>query len=388
MIFMTAISASAENPRFNILFIYADQWRACSTGYGGDPNAKTPNLDRLESQSVDFTHAVSNCPVCSPFRASLMTGQRPITHGIFLNDAHLSDNAVTLGKVLSAAGYDTGMIGKWHINGRGRLSFIPAENHQGFAYWKVCECTHDYNHSVYFDDTNVKRLWPGYDAFAQADDAKRYLRDHAKTGKPFALFLAWGPPHNPYETAPAKFKEMFQPAGIQLRPNVPDASAAKARKELAGYYAHCAALDQSIGELWQTLRDAGIEQNTILVVTADHGDMIGSHGMERKQKPWDEALRVPMIWHYPAALGAAGKRVDAMLGSEDLMPTLLGLCGVAIPKSVEGLDYSGMLRGGANPNAENAALIHCVAPVRRMEPQEWRPRIPRPALRATPMSAI
>ena len=304
--FSLAQSATAT-ARPNILFIYADQWRACSTGYSGDPNARTPNLDRLESQSVNFTHAVSNCPVCTPFRASLMTGQRPITHGLFLNDAHLSDNAVTIGKVLSAAGYDTGMIGKWHINGRGRLSFIPPENRQGFAYWKVCECTHDYNHSVYFGDADVKRTWEGYDAFAQTDDAKQYVREHAKTGKPFALFMAWGPPHNPYETAPAKFRDMFRPADIALRPNVPKVWVDRARRELAGYYAHASALDQCIGELRQTLRDAGIEKNTIVVFTADHGDMIGSHGLERKQKPWDESLRVPMLWHYPAALGTAGK---------------------------------------------------------------------------------
>jgi arylsulfatase A-like enzyme len=91
--------------------------------------------------------------------------------------------------------------------------------------------------------------------------------------------------------------------------------------------------------------------------------MIGSHQMSRKQKPWDEALRVPMLWHYPAGLGAGGKRLDAVISSEDLMPTLLGFCGVAIPKSVEGLDYSTYMRGVAeNPNVGNAALISCVAP--------------------------
>ena len=98
----------------------------CATGYAGDPNVKTPNLDRLEKQSADFTKAVSACPVCTPFRGSLMTGQRPTTHGLFLNDAHLSDNAVTLGKVLAANGYHTGYIGKWHINGRGRLCLHSA----------------------------------------------------------------------------------------------------------------------------------------------------------------------------------------------------------------------------------------------------------------------
>src|SRR5437762_965469 len=155
---VATIADAASKP--NVLFILADQWRACATGYAGDPNVKTPNLDRLEAVSVNFTHAVSGNPVCSPCRASLLTGQRPLTHGMFLNDAHLSDDAVTLAKVMKEAGYDTGIIGKWHLNGRGRLSFIPRENRQGFDYWRVMECTHDYLHSFYYADyDSVKREW-------------------------------------------------------------------------------------------------------------------------------------------------------------------------------------------------------------------------------------
>src|SRR5437763_11985407 len=100
----TSLSA-AELKRPNIVFVLADQWRAQATGYAGDPNVKTPNLDRLERTSVNFTNAVSSNPVCSPCRASILTGQRSTTHGIFLNDAHLSDNARTLPKVLLENGY-------------------------------------------------------------------------------------------------------------------------------------------------------------------------------------------------------------------------------------------------------------------------------------------
>jgi arylsulfatase A-like enzyme len=364
MAFVTGLPSNAQAARPNILFVIADQWRACSTGYAGDPNLQTPNLDKLAARSIDFTYAVSACPVCTPFRASMQTGQRPTTHGLFINDAHLADDATTIAKVLASAGYDTGYIGKWHIGGRGRLSYIPPQSRQGFDYWKVMECTHSYNRSFYYaDDEKEKRLWSGYDAAAQTEDAIAYLRDHAKSAKPFALFLAWGPPHNPYEQAPPQFQKMYDAAKIELRPNVPPAAAPAARKDLAGYYANCTALDQYIGQLVEALKSAGIEDNTILVFTSDHGDMIGSHQMGRKQKPWDEALRVPMLWHYPAALGAAGKRVDAVISSEDLMPTLLGFCGVGIPKSVEGLDYSAYMRGsGENPNVGNAALISCVVP--------------------------
>lgn len=361
MVSLISPLAAADHP--NILFVWADQWRACSTGYAGDPNVKTPNLDRLEAASIDFTHAVSACPVCTPFRASLMTGQRPTTNGMFLNDAHLSDHATTIGRVLKSAGYDTGFIGKWHLNGRGRLSYVPPENRQGFDYWKAMECTHDYRHSLYFaDEDTTPRVWPGYDAFAQTDDAIEYIKAHAKSSKPFALFMSWGPPHNPYQTAPAEFRAMYDAAAIQLRPNVPPSAAARTRQDLAGYYAHCSAVDRCIGQLWDALKASGIEENTVIVFTSDHGDMLGSHNMERKQKPWDEALRVPMIWHFPAKLGPTGKQVDAIISSEDLMPTLLGCCGIAIPSTVEGFDYSIYMTGGPNPNKENAALISCVAP--------------------------
>src|SRR5205085_5520374 len=118
------------------------------------------------------------------------------TTGVFLNDVPLAPNAVTNAKVLRDAGYDTAYIGKWHLNGDGRSRFIPRERRQGFDYWKVLECTHEYNHSAYYSDGPEKFLWTGYDAIAQTKDAEQYIRDHAKIRKPFFLVLAWGPPHD------------------------------------------------------------------------------------------------------------------------------------------------------------------------------------------------
>ncbi len=128
----------------NIVFVFGDQWRAQATGYAGDPNVETPNLDALTGESVNFVNALAGCPVCSPYRASLLTGQFPLTHGVFVNDVCLSEESVSLADVYSAAGYDTAYIGKWHIDGHGRSSYIPPERRQGFDYWKVLECTHNY----------------------------------------------------------------------------------------------------------------------------------------------------------------------------------------------------------------------------------------------------
>ena len=138
-------------PQPNIIFVFGDQWRAQATGYAGETSVRTPNLDRLAGESLNLVNAVSNCPLCTPYRASLLTGQYPLTHGLFVNDVPLNPNAVSLGKAFATGGYDTAYIGKWHVDGHGRDAPIPPERRQGFQFWKVLECTHDYNRSAYYD---------------------------------------------------------------------------------------------------------------------------------------------------------------------------------------------------------------------------------------------
>jgi len=371
---LRAGAAAAPAPP-NIVVVLADQWRAQAFGYAGDPNVKTPHLDRLARESAHFVNAVAGMPVCSPARASLLTGQRPLTHGIFMNDVLLNPEATTLAKVLKAAGYDTAAIGKWHIDGNGRSAFIPRERRQGFDYWRVLECTHDYNNSAYYADSPEKKVWPGYDAFEQTTAAREFIRTRRPPGRPFLLWLAWGPPHNPYHTAPDSYRALYDSEKIVLRPNVPPAFAEVARRDLAGYYAHCTALDDAMGDLLAELRTQGLEENTIVLFTSDHGDMLGSQGMVRKQKPYEESAPVPFLLRWPAGLGRTGRTFDAPLNSEDVMPTLLGLAGIRIPGTVEGLDFSGHLRGGPAPG-DGAALLACIAPfgefARRTGGKEYR----------------
>jgi len=371
-----AIQLPAAERKPNILVVIADQWREQAFGFAGDPNVKTPNFDALASVSVRCINAVSGMSVCSPTRASFLTGQRPLTHGVFINDVPLDPNATTLGKVLRDAGYDTGFIGKWHVDGHGRMSYIPRERRQGFDYWKVLECTHDYTNSIFYgDDSAEKAHWSGYDAIDQTHDAAQYLRDHAKSDKPFVLFLAWGPPHDPYLTAPEKYRALYDPQKVVLRANVPESMTDYTRRNIAGYYAHCSALDDCIGEVRATLKATGLDENTLLVFTADHGDMLGSQGMMKKQKPYDESARVPLLYHWPRGFGEKPRELDAPVNSEDFMPTLLGLCGVGIPKSVEGLDYSKYLHGGTDPG-DGATVLLCAAPFgewdRRKGGKEYR----------------
>ena len=362
---------SAENPpagRPNLVFVFADQWRAQAAGYAGNKDVNTPNLDRLAKESVNFSNAVSGCPVCSPYRASLLTGQYWLTHGIFYNDKPLNPEAVTIGKVYRRAGYETAYIGKWHVDGHGRRAFIPKERRQGFDFWRVCECTHNYNSSLYYANTDVEQYWEGYDAIAQTCEAQEYIRRQANKS-PFALFMSWGPPHAPYQTAPEKYRGMFDPAGVSVHPNVPESLKEKAREELAGYYAHIAALDNCIGDMLKTLEECRIEENTIFVFTSDHGDMLRSHGQTKKQKPWDESVRIPFLLRYSAVHGKSGRTIDMPINTPDIMPTLLGLSGIAVLKSVEGRDFSGVIKG-TQPPGNDAALIMCPVPFHQWNYQQ------------------
>ncbi len=356
----SSMGAEANPRKPNVVFVFADQWRAQATGYAGDKNVRTPNLDRLAGESINFANAVSCCPVCCPYRASLLTGQYPLTHGIFLNDLLLRSEAISLAEVYQQAGYKTAYIGKWHLNGNQRSAFIPRELRQGFEFWKVMGCTHDYNNSFYYGDENVKLKWDGYDAVAQTREAQQYIRQHTG-GTPFLLVLSWGPPHDPYGTAPEKYKALFKPEELRVRPNVAEADQAKARRALAGYYAHLAALDDCLGDLLQTLRETGIDRDTVFVFTSDHGDMLFSQGGQNKQQPWDESIRVPFVLRYPALLGLKGKTIDLPINTPDILPTLLGLSGIAIPKAVEGTDFSSILTG-KSPVPDYAALIECPSP--------------------------
>ena len=357
---MSAGSAAMAGEKPNIVYSLVDQWRAQTTGYSGDPNVKTPHLDRLAKEALNFRNTVSVCPVCTPHRAALMTGRFPMTTGMFLNDRPLPSGELCLAEIFRDAGYDTAYIGKWHLDGHGREAFIPRERRQGWDYWKVAECDHTYNHSHYYaGNSEEKKFWEGYDAYAQTRDAQAYLRDQARKDKPFVLMLSYGPPHFPHGTAPEDMKALYPPETLKLSPNV-TGDQAQVRKELQGYLAHCTALDRCIGDVVKTLAETGLDKNTIVVFTSDHGEMMGSHGIKprTKQVAYDEAARVPFLLKVPGQLTA--REVHAPITTPDILPTLLGLTGVAIPKTIEGEDLSGIVRGGAEQ--DRVALYMSVIP--------------------------
>jgi arylsulfatase A-like enzyme len=356
----------------NLVFVLADQWRAQELGYMGNAQILTPHLDQFASESLIFENSIATLPVCAPWRASFLTGQYPLTHGIFYNDKPLPNEALTLAEIYQAEGYKTGYIGKWHLNGHqrgeepfsGRDKPIPADRRQGFEYWKVREVSHNYNNSFYFDEHNQKHTWPGYDVFPQTDSAISFIAKN-KT-KPFALVLSYGPPHDPYFSAPEEFKKLYDASKLTVRPNVPEEFQDSARKVLAGYYAHATAIDHAFGKLIRALDSMGLADNTLVVFTSEHGDMLMSKGVLKKQRPWDESIQVPLLIRYPEKLGKSSQRVKNPIGTPDLLPTLLGLSGISKPSTIEGKDFSPDLIQGKEISNE-ASLIMLPVPF-----HEWQ----------------
>ena len=361
---LVVLSSCKSEDKPNVVFILTDQWRASAFGYTGDPNVQTPNLDKLAGQSVSFTNAVSVCPVCTPYRAALLTGRFPTSTGMFLNDIYLPSEELCMAEIYKSAGYQTAYIGKWHLDGNGRLNNVAPDRRQGFDYWKASEVSHNYNHMLYYEqDSPEKKYWEGYSPFALVEDASQYLADHSKDDQPFLLFLSIGTPHFPHHSAPQEYMEMYPPSGIRLNPNVPEELHDTTLREIQGYYAHCTATDKAIGILVKQIQELDLSGNTILVFTSDHGEMMGAHGRFpfRKQLAWDESLHVPFLIEYPGIGNNRGAKINAPITTPDILPSLLSLCNIEIPASIEGDDLSGLILA-PDPEADRAALVMNVAP--------------------------
>jgi arylsulfatase A-like enzyme len=342
-----AAMAVPERPP-NILFIMPDQWRGMDMGCAGNEQVHTPNIDRLAREGIQFTQAVANCPLCTPARSTLLTGKYAHTTRTAVNDVPLPESEETIARILARRGYYTGFVGKWHLEGGKREpGFVPPGPRRfGFEYWAANICSHDYYHQHYFRDDHKPISISGYDAAGWTGLALEFLRDAQSRKKPYCLYVQYPAPHNPYLVPPG-FEGMYDPAKLEMRKNwKPGGERRGSAKDIAGYYSAMSCLDREIGRL-----TAKADENTIVLFTSDHGDMLGSHGTVLKRKPWEESVRVPAVFRLPAGMKYA-KTSDASFSHVDVVPTLLGLCGIRPPASMHGFDYSNHLRGqnGRGPN--------------------------------------
>lgn len=388
--------AAAPARRPNLVYVFADQLGFHHCGYAGDEHAHTPNIDRLAAQSFSFHSAVSSSPVCAPYRATLMTGKYQSSTGMVINELRLSPQHECFGHVLTRAGYQTAYLGKWHLwaNELGhheetRNGFVPPGPYRlGFdGYWAAYNFNHSYNHAPYFRDTPHRETHGQYEPESQTTLAIEWLRAAAVRPAPFALFLSWGPPHDPWgwDNAPPAQSGLFRGKKLPTRPNFseqrdpyadswatpPGDYYARLPQFMQAYYAQTANIDWNLGRLLEALEHTGAAQDTIFVFTSDHGEMFGSHGRRAKYIFYEEAARVPFLMRWPGRT-PAGRRSDVCFHSPDIMPTLLDTMGLPVPRAVEGESFRRIALGQSGRARDEAILQGMGTTAAWKDGAEWR----------------
>ncbi len=312
----------------------------------GNAEVRTPNMDALANDGALLRNVTANCPVCCPARGTLLTGRFGHEHGVDVNDAPLADEQVTIAEIAREQGYRTGFVGKWHLEGGKRQpGYVKPERRQGFDFWAANICSHRYWDMHYFRDSPEPIQIDGYSATAFTDAAIEFIRSEDEA--PFLAYVQWGPPHNPY-VAPPEYMNMYHPDMLTMRENWSGpiqrerGQALGSRSDIAGYYAAITFIDDEVGRIVAALKQAGRFENTLILITSDHGDMLGSHGTVLKRKPWAESLQVPGVVHYPTVV-PAGQELSVPFSHVDVVPTLLGLAGMDGAGSMSGTDLSAHL---------------------------------------------
>jgi arylsulfatase A-like enzyme len=358
-----AVTARAADSRWNLLILTNDQHRADCLGCYGNPVIRTPHTDRLAAQGVRFGNAFVHAPQCVPSRFSLHTGRYPHTTGVYTNSVPLPDDVPTLPKILNAAGYQTACIGE--------MPFAPQDATGGFA--RVLANNSDFNkfaaaHGLkhpadegpfqcaplpWTDDLDETAFF--------ANHARDFIRGHRD--QPFFLHVNFRRPHHPFNP-PAPFDKMYLGAKFppsHTRPgeldNKPPQQRAALEKSVsfdlrtltsaaldlvkAYYYGMISENDKYIGAILDELKSSGLDNRTIVVFNADHGEMLGDHGLLFKGSyMYDAVTRIPLILRAPGKI-PAGKVIDSLVEEVDILPTLLSLLDVKPPAGIQGQSLFG-----------------------------------------------
>lgn len=389
----------AKDQRPNIIYVYPDQFRNQAMAFWNEPDyaehigwkadpVKTPRLDGFADESIVFSRAMSNCPLSSPYRGIFLTGMYPERNGITLNcmaerpQSSLREDATCISDVLDAAGYSCGYIGKLHADhptpndpaNPGHYvsdrrpewdAYTPVERRHGFTYWYSYGTFDEHKNPHYWDTDGVRHDPKVWSVGHETDKAIEFLRNRngeRKKDAPFFLTIAYNPPHSPYESLDDCMEEDFaiykdmDYSELYVRENA-DTTLTKA--DAARYYfANVTGVDREFGRLLDELKELGLDRNTIVIFTSDHGETMCSQGTyDPKNSIYTESFNVPFIIRYPERIRP---RVDSTLFSTiDIMPTLLSLAGLndMIPSSAEGRDLSPViLENGKECDTPDAAL--------------------------------
>jgi len=373
----------------NLVFVFPDQFRQQAIGFMNQDPVVTPNLDRFASEGIVFTNAVSNYPVCSPYRAMLFTGKYPHSNGVISNcnsatkkyGVFLKESERCFSDVLHDAGYSQGYIGKYHLDSPSEENYKysegrrgdgkawdaytpPGKRRHGFDFWHSYGCC-DWHMNPHYWVNNAKvdeRIdVDEWSVKHETDVAIDYIRNrdekYRDPNSPFSLFIAFNPPHTPFQQVPDKYLSAYDgKTDEQLlnRLNVSlEGRGAPAGKHAKNYFSAVTGIDENFGRIIDCLKEEGLEENTIVVFSADHGEMMGSHGLMHKGVWYDESLLIPFIIRWQGKL--EHRLDDLLLNVPDIMPSLLSLMGFKeqIPQDVEGNDYSDIILGkdGYRPNS-------------------------------------
>jgi arylsulfatase A-like enzyme len=360
LLLISAPGSAAANDRPNILVILADD-----LGYGdlssyGATDLRSPNIDRLVSQGVRFDNFYANCPVCSPTRASLLTGRYPElvgVPGVIRTHAdsswgYLAESAILLPQMLKPAGYHTAIIGKWHLG----LEAPNRPNDRGFDHFHgyLGDMMDDYynhrRHGINYMRLNTAEIDPpghATDLFTQW--TCDYLRRRSEEESPFFLYLAYNAPHTPIQPPPDWLQKVKQR----------EASINDTRGKLVALIEH---MDDGIGQVLETLETTGLAENTLVIFTSDNGGQtnVGANNgplRDGKQSMYEGGLKVPACAVWPGKI-RAGSRVASIGMTMDLFPTVCAAAGVTVDHAMDGRSILPVMTGDSQPEQIPDLFFH------------------------------
>ena len=365
-----AAYAPTSSKRPNVLYVFSDQHRAMSLPGEAFNQAMAPTLDKFRHENLSMDACISNYPLCVPHRAILMSGRYSYLSHVTQNEHTLEPQVPGLGENFQKAGYHTGYVGKWHLY-HGEGVFTPPGPYRfGFEDWHAWANTNKHYDGITFNPvTGEKITMPGYQPTRMTDQALEFINKQKGAEKPWFLVLSWNPPHPPFDP-PAEDRDLYDQGALKLRPNVRFPTPAdkivnpypqldsldNLRRAEQGYYGGITAVDKEFARLLKALEDNGMADNTIVIYTSDHGEMMGSHGHMAKQMPHEESCRVPFLVRIPEMKGKA-RNSDMLFASVDIYPTVCGLAGLPAPSHCSGRDYSPLMRGDTSFKAPEMVFL-------------------------------
>ncbi len=368
----------------HILLILSDEHRGQAMGHAGDPNLRTPAMDRLAGEGASFRRAYANCPICTPSRGTIFTGRHAHAGPIRGFFESFQAGAPTLATELRKAGYHTAYFGKWHgsqvyaevpasvradpLAWGGLPNRTPEHLRGGFQDWFAFELNNKpFDGYYYHQDELEPRTMKGFQTDWLTDLAINYWRSH-DPARPLFMVLSVEPPHFPLD-APERFQR-FDPSRLAVRPNFDDTP--EHRRDLALYYAMIENLDWNIGRLRDALGELTGHGNLVTAYISDHGEYAGSHARSRrKEHPHEESVRIPALFHAPGVIPPQGG-LDGLFSLVDLAPTLLGLAGQPVPAWMQGRDFTPHLCGAPMSLPREVLLEMTGSPRWDLDFSDWR----------------